>query len=149
MNSYFDGVKADEFIEIYNPNVAIIADDMTQLSVNFQNAWEYLLQIEQNPKMSPEESQIIVAKAESFLTENDAIYTRVHSTVEIIETQACTKLENSSSECLAFIWLYSDMIEAFESDNYDTANSIWADLVDKSNIFIEAVKKDNIDFKQL
>lgn len=146
LNWYLAWEKADAFIEIYNPNINSIAEDMTLIWENFQNVSQYYIQAANDSDLSENTIASMDLEAEKMLAANDKIYERVTTAVTNIETQACPMLEHAMTECLDFILLYRDMIVAFSSDNYEQANSIWSDMVEKSNAFVQAVKKDNIVF---
>lgn len=134
INNYFDWKKAD---------------DMALIGENFQKVSEYYLQASDDSQLSEEKIAEMEAQAEKILAENNDLYTEIVVAVEIIETQACPILKNSMNECLEFIGLYSDMVTAFSTDNYEDANAISSSLLDKSDIFITEIKKDNIDFQQM
>ncbi len=146
INAYIDGKQADAFVDIYNPNIEIIAEDMASIWENFQKAGGSFFEIEKNPTMDESEVKELMNNAQQLLASNTALYERVVQAVTTLEDQACTLLTHASAECLAFVWTYREIVSAFSDDTFDSAARISDWILEKSDQFMIAVKKDNIEF---
>lgn len=145
-NSYFSSVRADEFVKIYNPNIEIIASDMQAVGENFQKISDLYMQSAWETQISETDIANIELSTQVILTENETLYERITKSSNIIESEACPILKNSESECIEFISLYNEIVSAFQNDEYEKSTEISSQMFDASNIFITAVKKDNIEF---
>jgi len=144
--AYFALNKADEFIDIYNPNIGIISEDIVLVWDNFQNIAMQFQSVELHQDITNEEITQMGQEVDAVLAENQVYYERINTSAWIIENQACPLLKNSFQECIDFITLYQDMVTAFNDEDFETADTISYEMLEKSEIFIKAARKDNIEF---
>ena len=144
--AYYAWVKADEFIDIYNPNIWIISSDMNLIWENFQTIATRFQSVEWNQEITSVEITQMGEEIDVILAENQEYYDRINTAAWVIETQACPILKNSMQQCIEFINLYPEMVSAFSNENFERADTISYTMLEKSEIFIEAAKKDNIEF---